>query len=420
MKKNLICIGTTFLWMMSTQNCTESKNQPDLSTPRNTSLVTHDKNQDSSLDSNTDDESRLQNPSRATAKITKISTEESHVVRNVNVPKIDIDLEDSDYVEILRCAASYNFVDNMGQDVFELDDSKGSLRSKKESWTTALNDYLYCKIINNKISSESAQDMSCPTGRFYYIINPCIEKINSTTGQDDCSYNISKSETIEYQEAIRQQLRDQAIELSKVEQKLYEKTNDAAVLATLLNIKLKACEDQIATESALKSFYAGTAHFAAFALLFVTVGVTSGPVYAVMAGQMGGMFFMMHAIPALDLLPIMNTCTGGANSLDEIPGVTKKAQKRAKRYEKMYGVYEIMQELDRILVDTDNNYDEMGQNPPDGGEIALIRDEMTTMLSKMAGLDSRVRTFNQAFEDQGVDQDNPVPEDFQNALQGPQ
>ncbi len=318
---------------------------------------------------------------------------------DVKVPSLEISFGTAEFVQIMRCASSYQMESMLGESVHTMSDSLSSLKDKQTMWYTALRNNKICKSVSSKTETLNFQDYTAPTGSFYYVLNPCITKETSITKQDDCSYRFSFSNIFTYEEQIKDSLYDQARELSEIEQEIQAHMNNSYVLATVLERKIRACENTIAMESATKKQLQGlldatiytTGFIAGFLLLGKDLGTAS--MVAELATQLGG----MELKKLFDLGEISNSCLDGGKytAYDTLTGKkTEKARLKAARYEGMYNIVETYNELEKIMMDSDLVYTS-DEDKGDGGLLKLALIRYKTILASMASTSNDVLTLEE-------------------------
>lgn len=324
---------------------------------------------------------------------------ETGIFADIKVPSIEISFGTAEFVQIMRCASSYQMESMFGESVRTMDDSLSSLKDKQTMWYTALRNNNICKNVSSKTESLNFQDYTAPSGSFYYVLNPCITKETSLTKQDDCSYRLSFSDVFTYEGKIKDSLYDQARELSKIEQEIQAHMNNSYALATVLERKVRACENTIAMESATKKQLQGLLDAAiystTFAVAFLTFGRDLGTasMVAELATQLGG----MELKKIFDLGEIPNSCLDGGKytAYDTLTGKkTEKAQLKAARYEAMYNIVETYNELEKIMMDSDLVYTN-AEDKGDGGLLKLALARYKTTLASMASTSNDVLTLEE-------------------------
>lgn len=333
-----------------------------------------------------------------------VGLKDSGIFSGVQVPSLQIQFDNAEFAQIMRCAASYKLETAFGQNVTVLDDSLNSRKEKKGAWFNALRDNRNCKVISYDVSGESIQDYTAPTGTFYYILNPCIRKDTSVTRQDDCSYSLSMTNTIAYEEQIRQELQEQSIKISEIEQRIQAHLNEAYLLSELLETKIRACENTIAMENATKKNLQGLLDTALYAGSFAATIMATGDIgNATMAAELATQIGGMQLKKSFGLGEISNSCmdAGKYTAYDSMTGQkTVASQRRAARYEAMYGIVETYNGIEKILMDSDLKY-ASDDDPGDGGLLKLALDEYSQVLYEMAEVDNRVLSLEQIHKKQG-------------------
>lgn len=132
---------------------------------------------------------------------------------NYQLPSFEMKFKGNDYVKILRCQESYReyFEYSLSQVV------KEKLDSRKWVWIDSFGTSKQCKIASNRFNSEVFQDLGAKNGKIFYIINPCVSASISQSGNDECSYHLSITNTLDYQQSPSTHVLHQSMELADAE-----------------------------------------------------------------------------------------------------------------------------------------------------------------------------------------------------------
>ncbi|MFK7873842.1 MAG: hypothetical protein AB8C84_11870 [Oligoflexales bacterium] len=133
------------------------------------------------------------NPLDAALKISTPTLENIAAIQDVKAPSFSIKLENADFYQILRCQSDYQIRDYREQSIFE----------RRQAWKEAFNNSYSCSLIAREGVNAIFQDLALQTGSFRYIINPCVSETRSSTGQQDCSYQLAISPVIEMQSPFK-------------------------------------------------------------------------------------------------------------------------------------------------------------------------------------------------------------------------
>lgn len=303
-------------------------------------------------------------PFEAKATIDReLSLGDSRIVEGYQAPRLSINFNKSDFVQVLRCAASYRMQTLLGEDVRNVKGRPGERSALEWAWTMALADSRICKLVGTKVSTNEFVDLTSPKGTFYYIINPCILAENSVLKREECSYDLTLTYPITVTDSLSDETRTVTKELADAEAILNASLVAAKHLAKKINIHLTACENRIAHDKSLLDFKKGLIQ-----LIFLAGGATiggrflpemfRGPNGAVMLGQMAGtigaaMFYTkVLKFPA----DIANEC------IDSSVVATTEAQRKEAaqydktnvasikgKYEEEYQVQALMQNLQKLI-----------------------------------------------------------------------
>lgn len=215
----------------------------------------------------------------------EVKIEDSTMIQGVDVPMLDIRKQNADFVQILRCAASYELKTATGESIEQVKMRFNAKDALKSAWDKAWNDRNSCKIVGEYIIAGKYPDLAANTGDFYYVINPCITKDHSVTRRNECSYQLVTTDTVQYEAKIEKELRDKARELSVAEADLNGLIGEIMFIIEKFKVNLKACEDLIAHERKMLAFKKGLLQLGFF-IAGAAIGSIIGPNAAIMVGQM--------------------------------------------------------------------------------------------------------------------------------------
>ncbi|MCY4444810.1 MAG: hypothetical protein OXC44_08435 [Proteobacteria bacterium] len=178
-------------------------------------------------------------------------------------PRLQIELDGANFVELLRCpddkrffyhppdgsggpspidftafAKAHSFDDIFGPEKYEY---FWSLAADKSTSS--------CKLVGTRVVREIIFDLSAETGKWYYIINPCISRAFTMTELVGCSNRIVISETIDYTSEVTNDFRTQSAELSNLEAKMLRQLDDMSSYAVAFSNDSRACETKAAVEA---------------------------------------------------------------------------------------------------------------------------------------------------------------------------
>lgn len=325
----------------------------------------------------------------------KVPLADSGVLEGIKVPVFSFDKKESDFFKVLRCNASYKFVTLTGEDI---NNPTITLKDKEWAWSQAINDSFSCNIVGTHISATKFPDLASPGGSYYYVANPCFGKEKALSTKERCSYNLSRSDVYTFKDTLRKEIRDKSRELADAEGALNSKLEKAIFYANVLEIRLRACENMVAFDSALNQFKGG---LVMMGLLVVggSLGFAlgGGPNLAVMIGQMSMMIGGMLVNMKLGLLPVQNSCLQGVPPISHFKGQEKFhafAKKYALKFEELFSVQKTLEGLQKTL----------------SVDIPQAKARVEKVMQQMAALDNRTVTVDEAIvkaNKMGFDPFNP-------------
>lgn len=344
-------------------------------------------------------------PSTATATVdAKIKMSPADVMKDPNMlfPTMTLNLSNADYVQVIRCAASFQMKTLSGLTISPTDGNpppNSTPDDRKWAWSAALNDSHNCKIVGEYLPGPIYADIAAASGSFYYIINPCIKAEKSTTGQEACSYKLSFSNRVyDFVNSFNDTVLDKAIELSKANANLLSLVDDLRISSKLLELRLDACEGRYAFNETEKALKRGFVMLGLFSVGFIVgstlppipvVGITGGPGGGFMIGMLAMQIGSQTLTKLLNIGPSVDSCLLGddavyGTSADEI----QKARKSVAYYESEYHVKETITHMQALVKAADPS-----KNDP-GGDIQQALDRVSKVMNEMAELDNRVANAN--------------------------
>lgn len=332
------------------------------------------------------------------------------------VPEVRVQKKDADYVKIMRCRDTYILRNSVGYSMDQIRDSFNKYDDLKDMWALALNDRHECRLVNERMSGEKYLDIAAKTGSFYYVINPCLSAKRSITGREECSFNLQMSSPLSYTNQFLDKIQSLSIDLAKAEAALNTELDEMSTLARLLELRLRACENSLARENTLRSFYRGLVSLGLFGsgvILFERWGILAnlgspwlkatiaGPNSSVMVGFMAMQIGSMFIQPALGITEQMNTCLSGfsknmkAQFKGQPASVWKQFKKDAKGLEKSFNVKNTVNQLLAITKvdpqDRSRNEQEDPYKPlPGDGTIKRKQLAIFKILAEMDGYDQAI------------------------------
>jgi hypothetical protein len=297
----------------------------------------------------------------------------------ISVPTLSFTFQQADYVQILRCAASFKFKTQDGtlvENVLHIPSNQADL---KWAWTLAWNQKDACEVVTDMASAVTYPDITVPTGRFYYIINPCVSKIHSMNNRDTCSYLVETTNAFSYTNIFQEELRRKAIDMSKSESSLRAFMDQVKILSSTLSLSIQNCQNYVAQHDSLQKLRLGLAEFGIFVGLCVIGFALGGGLMVLFWANMGAMIGHMFMVQFKAFEEAGNYCISQTK-----PG------------ENDFGIHAAYNQLRTVL----------------NVSIPTAQKQMENLMDEMNKYDSRVLNYNQALQKfktlTGVDLDSPT------------
>lgn len=208
---------------------------------------------------------------------------------SLKVPTINlVQFDTADFVQIMRCAESVKLKAPDGTDIDLI--ARGSETRKDQlrwAWQNALGRSNECRLVGTQIIRSKIQDLAAPSGKFYYVVNPCVTESRSTSGDKGCSYDLLVSPVVEYESEVTEEFVEAAAELASVEGRLSANFQEYYSIAKRIEYKLQACNQANAEKQAAAAFLAGLGKIVSLGLSVVG-GVVAGPVGTTIGRAVGG------------------------------------------------------------------------------------------------------------------------------------
>ena len=321
-----------------------------------------------------------------------VSLGNAEIIENFKVPRLNITFDKADFVQVLRCAASYKIPTSTGEDLRHLAGRPGQQSAMEWAWAYALEDRRQCKVVGLNIVSADFPDLTAPKGEYYYVVNPCVLSEHSVLKKEGCSYNLTLTYPVTVPDSFREEVRQKNIELSQAESSLNANLANAKHLAKKIEIHLTACENMVAKDKSLLDFKKGLVQLGFLTVGAAIGGAIGGPNGAVMLGQMAGTIgAQLFYTKVLDLpLDIVNECID-PSVVATTEAQRKEAAKHDKsniavnqgKYEEEYQVQALTRQLQQML-------------GPEG-PIARDTNRVQEILKELYVLDTRIVTLDKAY-----------------------
>lgn len=359
-------------------------------------------------------------PSQARATLEQtVTLSQTPLFPTLKAPKLEFTFQKSDFVQVLRCAASYRLQTLAGEDLRQVL-GRGNANSEFEwAWAQAIEDERKCKVVGNHISSPAFWDYTAPKGEYYYVINPCVSQEHVAVGEQACSYALTLSYPVTVTDAFRQEVQDKTIALAQAENSLTANMENAVQLARKISIHLRACEDMVAQDQQVMDFQKGLIQIGMLgvggALGYVLGGFN--PNMAVMGGtmvmMMGSQLLYSKALkwPAV----IANECIDPTVVATSAAQRQKAAKNDPSHMAKYQGKYEAEFQVQTLIKRLASLLD------PEKGPIALDTAKVQKLLEELYTYDIAMVTLDATYAKAatlGVDMSDPKT--FKNILQDQQ
>jgi hypothetical protein len=326
----------------------------------------------------------------------------------MSFPSFKIKLVKADFVQVMRCAASYQIKTLTGS---PLKNSPITISrdDQKWAWTQAANQKQNCRMVGSYIVENQVEDIAVTTGSYYYALNPCIAAEHSDSGNPECSYNVSFTEVVTAPHEYSSVIRDRSQALTQAQGELNAATENAVMLAQKIALHLRACEDLLSHDRNMLDFREGVIKISAMVigggLAYAGTGNPNMAVMgAMMIGQMGGMlvatkvFKFPQGRPEEGIPAIPNECVQPCalpeNAKEPSCAGTVTSNTR---YEGEFHVQALVKELSEYLGES--------------GEIAKKQIALVALLKEMGELNQKIETIDEALKEAskaGLDINDPT------------
>jgi hypothetical protein len=160
-----------------------------------------------------------------------------------DIPVVTIAYSGADSADVWRCRASFSLVYGNGlQKLSELSKSSPEYRSSaKEAFERMRGDVAACRAITKTTTAPTVTDYAATDGKFYYIVNPCVSKAASATGELGCSYNLEITQVIDYKNTRTDYEVEVLGGLTDAEGRIYGNFNSMRRAAEEANASMTSC-----------------------------------------------------------------------------------------------------------------------------------------------------------------------------------
>lgn len=322
-------------------------------------------------------------------------------------PSFTIEKGHASFVKIMRCNAGYVLRTVTGQRLESLAGLTNALDERKDMWLIAFSEYDNCKLVAENYVLSSFVDISAKTGTYYYVVNPCINAENSSSGRQSCSYNFGLTESIQFENKMLEAATELAAGLQRATNAMFAAIHKVGREAELFNLRLTACQNHVARRTNINQVRQGMLSLA----LFITGAVTfdrMGPLSKIPvlkkvtgpnAGMMGGLMTQSMAGPpiykTLGIEIQSDTCLAGPPSAEDAKKFHLSIAK-AEALEAEFGVRSSLKAIERIIKQDPNRTgsEPLGTILPGDGTISQTLQRMRLIQNNMAKMDTNILKFD--------------------------
>ena len=214
---------------------------------------------------------------------------DSSAIKGLFFPKIEFEFTKADFVKILRCPEEHKNFFKQGleagidYDQFVSNNHHSTplgYEKYQRFWNSAEANYISkCVYASTHMVRKNFFDLSAPSGRWYYLVNPCVSKDSSKTGEEQCSANVKKTPSFDFESTANQRFYDIITDLGEFEGRVASAAHEMKRLAIEISIKTIRCEQDAmvkahnqAISSAWKSLAAMVGSFVIGSVFSLTPG----------------------------------------------------------------------------------------------------------------------------------------------------
>lgn len=213
------------------------------------------------------------------AKVINVSTPSASPASagsSLNVPRFTVDLSGADYVQVLRCSSSYELTVPTGERARDISTDRSD--ELKYAFVNAIADTSHCRLIASEYAAANIFDLPAKSGKFYYVLNPCVAKENAISNVTSfCSYRLAFSDVIDFQTSITDDFALAAEGLAGAQARFSATFTQLQVLARDIKSETESCENIAHVDAARKAALTGLVGLAAFGVQAATGLVIAGP-----------------------------------------------------------------------------------------------------------------------------------------------
>lgn len=202
-------------------------------------------------------------PTKARAFIGNVDTMHSASTNSPNfkVPGFSLTLQNAQFAQIMRCAATYVLDNGAGTPLAEAPRHDPRFHDwSRWAWQTAHANSDKCQTVGLTVARPEFTDLAAPLGMssFYYVINPCVEFGRMIPGHsDNCSYDLVITNTVTFQNRMEAAAVTAARALASAEGELYAAYSNLYSQAQLAKVAQDVCEENWAMNRAAQARMVG-------------------------------------------------------------------------------------------------------------------------------------------------------------------
>lgn len=195
----------------------------------------------------------------------------------VKFPGFNFQLQNADYIQLLRCPDSQRSSIRTASGIEISDDLKMSSSSATDKFYAWKMAFTNCITVGDHIARQQFTDLT--TGleeKFFYILNPCISLEHSgLKSGDTCSYNLKVTDTLNYVPVRARAIIQASVDMANLESRVSATYGRLYFLAEDYSYKIETCNDAY-----LKSVEAQARKSALGKILGLGVNMAMGALFA--------------------------------------------------------------------------------------------------------------------------------------------
>lgn len=166
----------------------------------------------------------------------------------LKAPTLSLEFSQADFARVLRCSAdAYQVYETAAANSAAL-----SLEDRRWVWVDAFGDPR-CQVVSMGLRSSEFDDLACPRGDWFYLLNPCVSRERSEDGREACSFELAISKTFHSLSDLGDEFRSKLSQLVAAESRHEAAISRLANLVFQLNAEKQAC--QVEYESKIGAYH---------------------------------------------------------------------------------------------------------------------------------------------------------------------